>query len=106
LSLVRSAHVRYKVLVHAKGDDVGIAVEEIASGEQVNFVSLDEGGFEGSIEALDPIPIGHKIALKEIPSGANVIEYGRPIGIAASNIEAGGLVHVHNIRSLRWGDKR
>lgn len=98
--------MRYKVLVHAKGDDVGIAVEEIASGEQVNFVSLDEGGFEGSIEALDPVPIGHKIALKEIPSGANVIEYGRFIGVVTSNIKTGGLVHVHNIRSLRWGDKR
>ncbi|HHV52833.1 MAG TPA: hypothetical protein GXX52_05060 [Synergistaceae bacterium] len=33
--------------------------------------------------------------------GANVIEYGRPIGVAASNIKTGGLVHVHNIRSLR-----
>jgi len=95
--------VRYKVLVHVKGDDVGVAVEEIAPGERVSFVSLDEVGFEGLIEALDPIPTGHKIALKEISSGANVIEYGRPIGIAISNVEAGGLVHVHNIRSLRWG---
>lgn len=98
--------MRYKVLVHAKGDDVGIAVEEIASGEQVNFVSLDEGGFEGSIEALGSVPIGHKIALNEIPSGANVIEYGRPIGVATSNIKTGELVHVHNISSLRWEDKR
>ncbi len=95
--------MRYKVLVHVKGDDVGITVEEIAPCERVNFVSLDKVGFEGSIEAINPIPIGHKIALKEISSGANVIEYGRPIRIATSNVEAGGLVHVHNIRSLRWG---
>lgn len=98
--------MKHKVLVHVKGDDVGVAVEEIAPGERVNFVSLDEDGFEGSIEAIDPIPIGHKIALKKISPGANVIEYGRPIGVATSDIRAGGLVHVHNIRSLRWGDKQ
>lgn len=49
---------------------------------EVSFVSLDEVGFEGLIEALDPIPTGHKIALKEISSGAElVIEYGRPIEV-------------------------
>lgn len=96
--------MKFKVLVHVKSNDVGVAVEEIAPGERVGFVSLDEVGFEGLIEVLDTIPIGHKIALKEISSGANVIEYCRPIGIATSNIKTGELVRIHNIRSLRWRD--
>jgi hypothetical protein len=61
-----------------KGDDVGITVEEIAPCERVNFVSLDKVGFERSIEANNPIPIGHKIALKEISSArmsSNTVAY-------------------------------
>ena len=44
------------------------------------------------------MPIGHKIALKNIKSGSPVIKFGQPIGIASKHIRAGEHVHVHNIK--------
>ena len=48
------------------------------------------------------VPLGHKIALTDIPAGADVIEYGVRIGVATTDIAAGDYVHVHNLRSARW----
>ena len=45
------------------------------------------------------IPLGHKLARRDIPAGAAVVKYGAPIGIATDQIAAGEHVHVHNLRS-------
>ena len=42
---------------------------------------------------------GHKIALKDIKSGENVIKYGYPIGHATEDIKAGEHVHTHNLKT-------
>lgn len=42
---------------------------------------------------------GHKIALCDIPSGADVIKYGYPIGKATENIAKGEDVHSHNMKT-------
>lgn len=55
------------------------------------------------IKAISDIPLGHKIALKDIRQSDIVIKYGRPIGSAIKDIKVGEHVHVHNIRSNRWG---
>ena len=47
---------------------------------------------------------GHKQALTDIPSGANVIKYGFPIGHALCDIAAGEHVHTHNM-ATNLGDK-
>lgn len=39
---------------------------------------------------------GHKIALKDISAGENIIKYGYPIGHAVTDIKAGEHVHTHN----------
>ena len=58
------------------------------------------------LTAIEKIPDFHKIALKDIEYGENVIKYGEIIGIATKSIKAGGYVHVHNIESNRGrGDK-
>lgn len=46
---------------------------------------------------IDPIPTGHKFALKPISSGAPVIKYGHSIGHATTDIPAGAWVHTHNL---------
>ena len=43
------------------------------------------------------IPAGHKIALRDIKQGENVIKYGFPIGHAICDIAKGEWVHSHNI---------
>ena len=50
-----------------------------------------------------PIARGHKVALRDLPAGANVIKYGVPIGCASTAIEAGDHVHSHNLATSLSG---
>ena len=65
-------------------DNVAVAMIELAAGE------------EG---ALSAVPRGHKIALKNIAAGENIIKYGMPIGHALENIAKGAHVHTHNVKT-------
>jgi (2R)-sulfolactate sulfo-lyase subunit alpha len=91
----------YKVVVHAPQDDVGVAVEDLSPGDRVDAYVLGDGQ-RIAVEVREPIPLGHKVALREIPEGREVLEYGETIGRATRPIPAGAHVHVHNLRSLRW----
>jgi (2R)-sulfolactate sulfo-lyase subunit alpha len=88
------------VLVHKEGDLVGVAVQDVAAG-RIRVVYMDSDR-EVEVEALEEIPLGHKLALADVEAGAAVIEYGVRIGIATEPIGRGRLVHVHNLRSARW----
>ncbi len=58
------------------------------------------------IKTVDDIPYGHKIALRPIAEGEDVIKYGLSIGSASEDIPAGSYVHIHNVESNRGrGDK-
>ena len=50
-----------------------------------------------SVVVRDPIPAGHKIALKRIEPGEIVRRYGQNIGLAKERIEPGEHIHVHNL---------
>lgn len=91
----------YKVFVHSKADNVGVAVAELEPGETVQAVILEDDSVL-TLPVRGLVPLGHKIALRPIPPGGRVIKYGEPIGEATSPIEIGDHVHVHNIRTLRW----
>lgn len=56
-----------------------------------------EGG--GTLALLEPIALGHKVALADIAAGAPVVKYGITIGSASRAIRAGEWVHLHNITS-------
>jgi altronate hydrolase len=49
------------------------------------------------LEVRQPIPAGHKIAIRGIAEGAPVRKYGQRIGIARTVIGAGEQVHTHNL---------
>ena len=68
------------------GDDVVIARATLLPGTPV---------YEG-ITATERIPAGHKVAVRPIAAGEPVRRYGQIIGFAASPIEPGRHVHVHN----------
>jgi altronate dehydratase small subunit len=82
-------------------DNVAIALTDIAAGEEADVVSED--GSLIRIEAIDPIPLAHKIALAEIGAGEKIIKYGESIGAATRDIHPGEHVHVANVKSLRAG---
>lgn len=51
-----------------------------------------------TVQAIEPIPAGHKMALCDLAPGEPILKYGHPIGIASTAIKAGGHVHTHNVR--------
>lgn len=53
----------------------------------------------GECGAIEPIPAGHKLALRDIAPGENIIKYGFPIGHATRPIARGEWVHVHNVHT-------
>ena len=52
------------------------------------------------ITAVEDVPAGHKIALRDIAQGEDIIKYGVRIGRATCPIPAGSWVHLHVMRSV------
>ena len=48
------------------------------------------------------MPIGHKIALKDISEGDTAIKYGEDIGKFVGSVKQGCHVHTHNLKTKRW----
>lgn len=90
------------ILVHDKKDTVGVAViEGIKAGQELTgWVMEDDSTIK--VKALNDVPIGHKVATKEIKKGDTIIKYGFDIGKAVADIRLGEHAHVHNIKTKRW----
>jgi len=93
--------MRQQFLIHETGDMVGVAVQDLAPGPGAAG-RFQSSGEELRLEVLDSVPLGHKVALRDIPAGEPVIEYGIPIGLATTDIRTGQHVHVHNVKGRRW----
>jgi (2R)-sulfolactate sulfo-lyase subunit alpha len=93
--------MQHKILIHDAKDDVGVAVDNLHPGDEVGAVTL-EGEFVTSLTVGEEVPLGHKIAMRDIPEGKEVIEYGRAIGKASSSVRCGSHVHIHNLKTQRW----
>lgn len=52
-----------------------------------------------NLSGSQDVPVGHKVALKDISKGSYVIKYGEVIGVATKDIKKDEWVHTHNIRS-------
>jgi altronate dehydratase small subunit len=81
-----------RLLRLAPTDNVAVATTELKVGESA---WLDDT----QIPLLDPIPLGHKVAVAPIVAGQKVCKYGCPIGSATRPIRVGEHVHVHNLKS-------
>jgi (2R)-sulfolactate sulfo-lyase subunit alpha len=55
-----------------------------------------------SVKVLNDIPIGHKVALRDIAASEGVVKYGVDIGKVVAPITRGEHVHVHNLKTRRW----
>lgn len=72
-------------------DNVAVALHALSAGE---------------CGAAQPIPAGHKLALRDIAPGEEIVKYGHPIGRATRPIARGEWVHVHNVRTNLSGQLR
>ena len=52
-----------------------------------------------SVAASSDIAVGHKVARRPLAAGDKVVKYGAPIGSMREAAQAGGHVHMHNMRS-------
>ena len=74
----------------APEDNVAVAARKLPRGSCLGSLHLI---------AQEEIPLGHKVAMRQIAEGEAVLKFGVPIGRATRPIMPGELVHVHNIRS-------
>jgi (2R)-sulfolactate sulfo-lyase subunit alpha len=89
-------------LTHGPEDTVGVVVvETVKAGNPLAGLDM-ETGQALSIDALADIPLGHKIALKDLALGDTVLKYGHDIGKVVAPAKAGDHVHVHNMKTKRW----
>ena len=78
-------------------DNVVVALHPIAKGTLVEVDGL-------AVTALEDIPQGHKMAVKPIKNGENVIKYGFPIGHATADAAPGSWMHTHNVHTNLSGE--
>lgn len=70
-------------------DNVAVAIHDVEAG-----TGFDIDGM--TVVATVPVPAGHKMALKDMEEGDDVIKYGFPIGHLLKAVPQGGLVD-HNV---------
>lgn len=71
-----------------ENDNVAIALEP-----------LNKGTVECGIRLLNDIPFGHKVLLRDLNKGENIIKYGCPIGHLTVDSKAGEHIHEHNLET-------
>ena len=83
------------LIIHPR-DNVGVALRTLDVGELTLLKGME--GFP----ALEKIPASHKIALRDISEGEEIIKYGETVAVSSRNIKKGEWVHTHNLESKRW----
>ena len=76
----------FAICLH-EADNVLVALRAVPAGT----------GLPGGITAREPIPAGHKIALRDVAAGESILKYGQIIGTTTAAIPAGAHVHVQNL---------
>jgi (2R)-sulfolactate sulfo-lyase subunit alpha len=88
-------------LVHEHSDNVGVATLDLKAGEVARGLYMDtQAPLE--VRTRTDIPLGHKLALRDLRAGDTVIKYGHDIGRVTADIRTGEHVHVHNLKTKRW----
>lgn len=77
-------------------DNVATLLTEADAG---TAVALRGEGAGVEVQAIEPIRVGHKIALRQLEPGDVVVKYGQTIGEITASVAPGAWVHLHNCRS-------
>ncbi len=83
------------LIIHPR-DNVAVALRNLARGEDV------KGKGVADLKASDEIPPSHKIALRDLAAGEEIIKYGEVVAVTTREIQRGEWVHTHNLESKRW----
>ena len=89
-------------VLHDPTDSVAVVVVEgVKAGTSLTGLILDEDRTI-TLTCTQDIPIGHKVALRDLAVGDTVIKYGVDIGKVVKAVRKGEHAHVHNIKTKRW----
>lgn len=89
-------------VLHSPADTVAVVVVEgVKAGDRLAGWIMDSNE-SMTITARQDIPIGHKVALRDLSVGETVIKYGIDMGKVVAPIKQGEHAHVHNIKTKRW----
>ena len=90
------------LLVHNRSDNVGVVVvEDLKAGtEMFGVITEDNSSFQLVTRA--DVPIGHKVALRDLKAGDTAVKYGEDVGKIVADVRMGEHVHTHNMKTKRW----
>lgn len=83
------------IIIHPH-DNVAVALWTLAAGELLRVKGV------ACFPAREAIPASHKIALRDIAEGEEIIKYGETVAVSIKDIREGEWVHTHNLESQRW----
>jgi altronate dehydratase small subunit len=81
-------------------DNIATVTDDVSKGEQVEVLS-PMGEVILDAKPVEDIEFGHKLALRELSKGEEIVKYGEVIGVASKPIKVGEWVHTHNAESGR-----
>jgi (2R)-sulfolactate sulfo-lyase subunit alpha len=100
--MASTPHRTPHLLVHDHRDNVGVVVvENLRAGTDLLVVVTEDNSELHAVNNQD-VPIGHKVALRDLAVGDAVIKYGQDIGKVVAPIARGDHVHTHNLKTKRW----
>lgn len=81
-----------KLVILNDNDNVAVATADLTAGEVVDIDNHQ-------VKLLADIPVGNKVALKDLDAGDNITKLGSVIGHLTANVSAGQLVNQDNLAS-------
>jgi altronate dehydratase small subunit len=84
------------VKVVTESDNVATLLRDAEEGETLD---IEVGDDVVTVTLSEDIEFGHKVALTDIDEGDTIVKYGKSIGYASTDIDAGDWVHVQNVDS-------
>jgi (2R)-sulfolactate sulfo-lyase subunit alpha len=90
------------LIIHDEKDNVGVVVIETTKKGQDCNAWIMENDKSVKVPSLNEVPLGHKIALKDLNEGHTILKYGHDIGKVVKSIKKGEHVHVHNVKTKKW----
>lgn len=83
------------LIIHPR-DNVAVALRDLVPGEEA------KGKGVSGLRALNGIPTSHKIALRDLALGEEIVKYGEVVAVTARAIRKGEWIHTHNLEGKRW----
>jgi len=86
-------------------DNVATVTNDVSKVEQVEVLG-PMGEVILDAKPVEDVMFGHKLALRRLGKGDEIVKYGEVIGVASKQIAVGEWVHTHNVESGRLPTSR